>query len=72
MDEDLLRRLMRSVMESIVHVQGSAVSAAEARAIDRVLAHLWSAHDELELLGGKNALLPAHDVATELPIRSAR
>ena len=72
MDEDLLRRLMRSVMESIVHVQGSAVSAPEARAIDRVLAHLWSAHDELELLGGKNALLPAHDVETELPIRGAR
>ena len=72
MNEEVLRRLMRSVMETIIRVQGSSVAAAHARATDRVLAHLWSAHDELELLGRPSALAAAGEDAGVLSARSDR
>ena len=70
MNEETLRRLMRCVMETIIRVQTASVGAPDARATNRVLAHLWSAHDELELLGRPNALAAAGESAGVLSTRS--
>jgi hypothetical protein len=45
-----MRHLMGSIRESIAEIEGSLVEHEHTRALARVLAHLWSAHDELELL----------------------
>ena len=70
MNEEDLRRLMRCVMEAIIRVQSVSVATAHARATNRVLALLWSAHEELELLGRPNALAAAGEGAGELFTRS--
>lgn len=49
MSDDVLAKLMRAVRESIERVRASAPDQQD-RGVTRVLAHLWSAHDELELL----------------------
>lgn len=49
MGNDVLAKLMQAVRESIERVQSSAPQSAD-RGVARVLAHLWSAYDELELL----------------------
>jgi hypothetical protein len=42
--------LMQAVRDSIVRAESSVADHGESRALTRVLAYLWSAHDELELL----------------------
>jgi hypothetical protein len=44
---------MQLVRDSIVQVESSVADHGESRALTRVLAHLWSAHDELELLSDR-------------------
>jgi hypothetical protein len=48
MSQDTVTMMMMLIRESIDQLQTSA-SAAPDRAVTRALAHLWSAHDELEL-----------------------
>lgn len=48
--QDLLK-LMVAVRESIERLSQSPL--AEERTLARALAHLWSAHDELELLANE-------------------
>ncbi len=48
MSQDVVTMMMTAIRESIARVQTSA-GAQPDRAMTRVLAHLWSAHDELEL-----------------------
>jgi hypothetical protein len=51
MEEQPLSRLMRSVLDVIVRANQSELTEAHARGMSRVIALLWSAHDELELIG---------------------
>jgi len=68
MSEEFLHRLMRSVMETITRVQGSGVATDHERVAKRVLADLWSAHNELMLLGGPGSLTAAgEDTAFRQP-----
>jgi len=48
MSQDVVTMMMKVIRESIAQVQTSAGEAPD-RALTRVIAHLWSAHDELEL-----------------------
>jgi hypothetical protein len=48
MAQDDLTKLMAAVRASIARLTESRLT--EERPITRALAHLWSAHDELELL----------------------
>ncbi len=48
MSQDVVTMMMTAIRDSIARVQTSA-GAEPDRALTRVLAHLWSAHDELEL-----------------------
>jgi hypothetical protein len=48
MSQDVVTMMMTLIRESIDQVQTS-VGVAPDRALTRALAHLWSAHDGLEL-----------------------
>jgi hypothetical protein len=48
MSQDVIKQMLAGIRESIDELQASA-GAEPSRAVKRVLAHLWSAHDELEL-----------------------
>ena len=50
MGQDILTKLLQVVRESIVHVRATASDSFEQAVLQRALAHLWSAHDELEAL----------------------
>ena len=72
MSEVFLHRLMRSVMDAITRIQHSGVATDHERVTKRVLAHLWSAHDELMLLGGSRSLTAAGGDMSVLPPRTGR
>jgi hypothetical protein len=48
MSQDVVTMMMKLIRESIEQMQTS-VGVEPDRALTRVLAHLWSAHDELDL-----------------------
>jgi hypothetical protein len=48
--QDIVTKLLWVVRESIVHIQSTATDSYELAVLRRALAHLWSAHDELEAL----------------------
>ncbi len=50
MDDDAIAELMRMVQRSIAAVEESLAQLPDERALTRILAHLWSAHDELAFL----------------------
>jgi hypothetical protein len=49
----MVAKLLRVIRESIARVELSAVGVSEVPVLTRVLAHLWSAHDELESLASR-------------------
>jgi hypothetical protein len=51
-------QLMRGIRLAIAQLEDSLVENAEERALVRALAHLWSAHDEIELLSPAEELRP--------------
>jgi DNA-binding XRE family transcriptional regulator len=50
MGQDQLAQLLAVMRESITRIESSATSSAQLLVLQRALAHLWSAHDELEAL----------------------
>jgi hypothetical protein len=50
MGEQRWAELMRAIRNAITQCEDSEGEEMEQRVLVRVLAHLWSAHDELELL----------------------
>jgi hypothetical protein len=48
--QEPVRVMIGSIRETIAEVEAKVAELGAARAVTRVLAHLWSAHDELELL----------------------
>jgi hypothetical protein len=48
--QDNLAKLLSVVRDSISRLESSATNTDELRVLHRALAHLWSAHDELEAL----------------------
>lgn len=48
MSQDVIKTMLKLIREAIAHVQTSADNEPD-RALTRVMAHLWSAHDEVEL-----------------------
>jgi hypothetical protein len=59
--------LMRALRVAIAHVEGSLADHPEDRALVRALAHLWSAHDELELSWEEGALPSLGRTTTAAP-----
>ena len=50
MVEETIAQLRQSIRASIARVEGAVTKRRGERAIQRILALLWTAHDELELL----------------------
>lgn len=50
MGQDILTKLLSVVRASITRIEASADDSDELATLHRALAHLWSAHDELEAL----------------------
>jgi hypothetical protein len=49
MTQELFATMMATLHESIARVEQSVGAHPDNRALARMLAHLWSAHDELAL-----------------------
>jgi hypothetical protein len=50
MGQDTVTRLLAVVRASIAQLEESATESWERAVLQRALAHLWSAHDELDAL----------------------
>lgn len=50
MGQDIVARLLAVVRDSITRLESSATDSWERAVLQRALAHLWSAHDELDAL----------------------
>jgi hypothetical protein len=50
MSHETIAQLLKSIRESIARTESSSRQHQDERVVKRVLAHLWSAHDELELM----------------------
>jgi hypothetical protein len=53
MGQEMVAKLLRVIRESIARVELSSVGVPDMPVLTRVLAHLWSAHDELEALASR-------------------
>lgn len=53
MGQDILAKVLSVVRESIAHIESSATDTYELAVLHRALAHLWSAHDELDSLSNR-------------------
>jgi hypothetical protein len=51
MNEHTIHELRREVRRAIARVESSAEGRPHDRTLQRVLAYLWMANDELELIG---------------------
>ncbi len=49
MSHQVTATLMRTVRQSIEQIKASAAFEPDDRALTRILAHLWSAYDELDV-----------------------
>jgi hypothetical protein len=53
MSQESIAQLLKSVRESIQRAESSSGPHRDERIVKLVLAHLWSAYDELELIAAQ-------------------